>query len=811
MANLLDQASIVLTPTAYDNGKVLCAKPSEPPYGDFDFSRNSAATRVNAQGLVENVQILSSNLVQNGSFSEEGVQEVSNGSFSQEGVELVTNGSFDTDSDWNKGTGWAISGGLLNASSASSNCFQSSSFVLGKTYKLTYSISNYVSGSFRVTIGSTGFGQNRSSNGTFVEYIVYSGANFLYLRGSSSFTGSIDNVSVREVGQDWEFSGGAELTEQGARINNTITGANAFIKQVNSNLTIGKSIVFQYDVVETNGKNLAIEQIGGNIALNTSTIGNNKKVYFEFDRADASLIIKRAEAATDVTITNISVIEITDDTNLPRINYENFSYQDALGSELVTNGTFDDGATGWELVGAANVSNGVGNFVGSGGKILQRPNLTQGKFYRITFDILNYTSGTSKVYLGSTGDASFTATANGTYSVILEAESTTDVVQWRSDGGSTFIGSLDNCSVKEYLGQEVVPDSGCGHWLWEPQSTNLVTQSELFSGGFWGNYNSTITNNQTTAPDGLLTASKFSGTSDVTAHTLYLNAYPVVSGNDYTYSVFAKKNENNFIQINTGQGFGNLYANFDLDNGVVGNFNTLDADIEPYLNGWFKCSVKANSSTATGQSTFSLIQSLTDVRNPSFNALNNSVYIWGAQLEQQSYATSYIPTSGSTVTRNQDVCTNGGSLASINSTEGVLYAEISTLNGDSGSNRTISLSDSTNGNQIRFYFPINIEGQIKIRVDVGGSTIYIFDYNIATSETPIKLAFRYSPNGMDFYGNGSLVSSSALAPSFTNNLNSLQFRRGDGQFGEDFFGKTKALAVWKEALSDAELTELTTI
>ena len=95
MANVLQKASIVLTPTAYDNGKVLGAKPSEPPYGDFDFSRNSAATRVNAQGLVENVQILSSNLVQNGDFSEEGVEEVSNGSFSQEGAELVTNGSFD--------------------------------------------------------------------------------------------------------------------------------------------------------------------------------------------------------------------------------------------------------------------------------------------------------------------------------------------------------------------------------------------------------------------------------------------------------------------------------------------------------------------------------------------------------------------------------------------------------------------------------------------------------------------------------------------------------------------------------------------
>ena len=46
-------------------------------------------------------------------------------------------------------------------------------------------------------------------------------------------------------------------------------------------------------------------------------------------------------AGFEGSITNISVIEITDDTNLPRINYEGFSYQDALGSELITNGGFD--------------------------------------------------------------------------------------------------------------------------------------------------------------------------------------------------------------------------------------------------------------------------------------------------------------------------------------------------------------------------------------------------------------------------------------------------------------------------------------
>ena len=53
--------------------------------------------------------------------------------------------------------------------------------------------------------------------------------------------------------------------------------------------------------------------------------------------------------------------------------------------------------------------------------------------------------------------------------------------------------------------------------------------------------------------------------------------------------------------------------------------------------------------------------------------------LYGAQLEQQSYATSYIPTNGATSTRLQDIATNSGNSTLINSTEGVLYAEISFL------------------------------------------------------------------------------------------------------------------------------------
>jgi len=55
MANLLEKASIVLTPTGYSSGAIHNVKPSSAPFGDMAFERTSSSTRVNAQGLVETV------------------------------------------------------------------------------------------------------------------------------------------------------------------------------------------------------------------------------------------------------------------------------------------------------------------------------------------------------------------------------------------------------------------------------------------------------------------------------------------------------------------------------------------------------------------------------------------------------------------------------------------------------------------------------------------------------------------------------------------------------------------------------------
>ena len=176
-----------------------------------------------------------------------------------------------------------------------------------------------------------------------------------------------------------------------------------------------------------------------------------------------------------------------------------------------------------------------------------------------------------------------------------------------------------------------------------------------------------------------------------------------------------------------------------------------------------------------------------------------------AQIEQLSYTTSYIPTSGSTVTRNQDLCTNGGSLASINSTEGTLYAEIAVLAND-GTARYLGLSDGTSDNRvvILYYSPIN-----KIRFIIESEDVKYLDENFLLSDITEfhKVAISYKLNDFKVYVDGVLKINDTIGNTPIG-LNVLSFDLGGSS---PFFGKTKAVAVWKEALSDAELTELTTI
>ena len=223
-------------------------------------------------------------------------------------------------------------------------------------------------------------------------------------------------------------------------------------------LTIGESYKLTYNIVSNNNGGLKIS--GNEIP---SVVGNNT---YYFEATATALEILRNSGATDVTITNISVIEITTDTNLPRINYEGFSYQDVLSSELVTNGSFDSD-TAWNKNSNWSISGNTANCDGtSNGDINQGTTLaTTGKSYRITFDIVSISQGEFFFKFGGV-NGTF-RNSIGTYTETIQAINSNRI---SLDSLNNAIGSIDNVSVKEYLGQEVVPDSGCGSFLWEPQS-----------------------------------------------------------------------------------------------------------------------------------------------------------------------------------------------------------------------------------------------------------------------------------------------------------------------------------------------------
>ena len=196
---------------------------------------------------------------------------------------------------------------------------------------------------------------------------------------------------------------------------------------------------------------------------------------------------------------------------------------------------------------------------------------------------------------------------------------------------ATYVGS--DGLIKTALANEVRFDytnGSCPSILVEPQRTNLATYSEQFNNEVWTKLNTTVASNTTNSPSGDLTADAFAGNGTFGFHLLSFNGTCANGVN--TISIFAKKNTNNFIQlIGSSTPFGtNVWANFDLNNGVVGSVSSsATSKIENYGNGWYRCIITATATLATSPSfSIGLITSATSARAES-NTLSTSVYLWG--------------------------------------------------------------------------------------------------------------------------------------------------------------------------------------
>jgi hypothetical protein len=148
------------------------------------------------------------------------------------GSNLVANGTFSTSTDWIVGANWAVSGGVATHTAGSTAWLQYPiDATVGKTYKVTYTLSGRTAGSVRCNVGANVSGYS-TSNGAQEYYVGYtSGAAYVNFAPTTDFDGSVDNVTVEEV----------TITEPNpSEVFKAVTVAdNTFV--INRGITVGKT------------------------------------------------------------------------------------------------------------------------------------------------------------------------------------------------------------------------------------------------------------------------------------------------------------------------------------------------------------------------------------------------------------------------------------------------------------------------------------------------------------------------------------------------------------------------------------------
>jgi hypothetical protein len=301
--------------------------------------------------------------------------------------------------------------------------------------------------------------------------------------------------------------------------------------------------------------------------------------------------------------------------------------------------------------------------------------------------------------------------------------------------------------------------SGCPNILLEPQRTNLFVRSEEFN-TTWSSILGSVTANATISPSGSMNADRFTGDGTLGTHRI-AQAVPITSGSAYTISCYVKKDTNNFFQFYlTAGNFGsNAFANFDVNNGVLGTLgvNSITSSITDAGNGWYRCSMTSNaiSSSASVSLNLSLIGSATSSRGEQ-TTLSTSVFLWGAQIEAGAYQTSYIPTTTASVTRNADVITRNNVYTNnlITNSGGTWFVDLRnnipyTIR--DGSTAGVFLSTSGGGFGQSFSMQGRIANQrVQILKYIGGSGSALY----TTTSNTSKIAIKWNGTTADVFENG---------------------------------------------------------
>jgi hypothetical protein len=287
--------------------------------------------------------------------------------------------------------------------------------------------------------------------------------------------------------------------------------------------------------------------------------------------------------------------------------------------------------------------------------------------------------------------------------------------------------------------------------LIEEQRVNLLLYSEQFDNATWTKSAVTITANATAAPDGTSTADKL--TPDVTLASHFAGQTVTTTAVAHTYSAYLKAGGYSWAILYAAGVNQGVY--FDLANGVVGSSfigAPTSSSITPVGNGWYRCSITFTATTGTAARVYA---SSANTVSTFAGDGTSGIFLWGSQLEAGAFATSYIPTVASQVTRSADVATMTGTNFSswYNQTQGTLVSAFSSFSPTSASNAAWTISDETNSNR---WFAFAVSSTIRSFMATGGVTQASIDVGTYAANTVFKSAFAISANSVQSAVNGIL-------------------------------------------------------
>jgi len=341
--------------------------------------------------------------------------------------------------------------------------------------------------------------------------------------------------------------------------------------------------------------------------------------------------------------------------------------------------------------------------------------------------------------------------------------------------------------------------------LIEESRANLILQSQAFNTASWAPDATTVLADAIASPDGTVNADRLSSTL-FTGQTYITQFATPVAATAYVFSVYLKVGTQNFVQLlNTGDA--QTYVNFNILTGVVGTSGSKTTGaITPVGNSWYRCEARFNSTSALNVAwrvSFAPSASAGFAATTFAGTGAENFYLWGAQLEAGAFATSYIPTTTTSLTRNADAVSMTGTNFSdwYNATEGAFVIDVNNFSSIASAAATfISANDNPLTNDWILMY--------------GDSTYTVSNYTTAGSSqanflvassisTGGKVAFAYAANNFATSVKGGTVSSD---PSGTLNSDITILRIGAFSANPNYLnGCMRKISYWPQRLTNAEL------